>query len=535
MGEQGDMERVTEVYGCVVLEQFAAQALPAVRASEAATVVMDGVKPWEMVYAVNGPAHRLGIRTGMTRVEVETFGAEMVRRSEIEERAATTAVLGCLASFSPRVEARARAGTAWEAVLDLSGTERLLGESQDVGDALLERLAGLGFYASLVVAGNADAGLSLARFGAARFGAGRAAGRALRCRVVQTAELGGALRNLPVGVLRLDDGQADRFEAWGIRTLGELSALREEDLIVRMGQAGKVLWARARGEFQEMLQPVLELLRLEASAEFDDALETLDQVLFCLNPMLEGLLARAGERALAVATLDVLMTLQICADRVEGDLEERPPEVFQRRVQPAVATLDRALLLKLIQLDLEAHPVPGAIVRVELRAEAGDPSRIQLGLFAPQMPEPTRFEDTYARLSAVVGETNVGRLCALDTYARERFRLERFRLPTGVGKAAAPREDKAAPAMALRRIRPPAEVKVWTVNRQIERFVFEAAQYQVTRCYGPWRTSGEWWGQEAWSYDAWDVVARTGNGEVMLCVMGFDLLRKRWQMEGIYD
>ncbi len=522
------------VYGCVVLGQFAAQVLPRSGVGKGALAVMDGVKPWELVYAVNGAAHRLGIRAGMTRVEVETYGGvEMVRRSVAEERAAEERVLACMEQFSPRIQVFARAGVDWEAVLDLSGTERLLGRAETVGGKLLGTLDQLGLQAWVTMAGNADAGLSLARFRAAQGLVQNST--ALRCQVMEAGRLREVLRLLPVGILRLEKEQAERFEVWGIRTLGELGELGEDDLILRMGQAGKTLRERARGEFQELLQPKGEVFRLEECMEFEDALETLDQVLFCLNPMLEGVIARAGDRALAVASVELSLVLERSVDRVEGMIVDTAEEVLVRRVQPAVATLNRALLLKLLQLELEAHPVPGAIVRIALRAEAGKQGRIQLGLFAPQMPEPTRFEDTYARLSAIVGDPNLGRLRALDTHAREEFALERFRLPGEALQSAPARAGGSVPAMALRRIRPPAEVKVWAVDRRIESFVFEATRYTVTRTYGPWRTSGDWWGTEAWSYDAWDVAANNEKGEVLLCVLGFDLLHKRWQMEGLYD
>ena len=84
-------------------------------------------------------------------------------RSLNQEAEATAALLDCAGLFSPRVQHLSSA-PMWEAVLDLTGTERLLGEPAVLGKQLLERIARLGLQAWLTVCGNVDAGRSLSRF-----------------------------------------------------------------------------------------------------------------------------------------------------------------------------------------------------------------------------------------------------------------------------------------------------------------------------------------------------------------------------------
>jgi protein ImuB len=209
---------------------------------------------------------------------------------------------------------------------------------------------------------------------------------------------------------------------------------------------------------------------------------------------------------------------------------------FSRTVRPAVATVDRALLMKMLQLDLEAHPAPGAVARVRVAAEPGDAGRIQLGLFAPQMPEPTRFEDTHARLVSLVGEGNAGRVKLLDTHAAEGFILERFTLPSAECKVSEPRAEGAIPITALRRIRPAVQVRVSMKGTEILGFWLDGRRFEVVRCYGPWRSSGAWWAREGWSDDTWDLATRCdADGEVMVCLLGHDLVRDAWVLEGVYD
>ena len=553
----------TELWGCVVVPQLAAQAGVRLRPGVAgdAVVVMEGVRPLERVCGVNAIGRKLGLHEGMTRIEVETFGGVTVLpRSLAEERAAQAVLVEAMGGFTPRVEPRV-SGVDWECFLDLVGTERLLGDGQTLAGKIVETLERLGFQACVVMAGNADAGFSACRKMAWSMGeSGRLLPQTgtndhlrqrLQVGVVPARAEAKALAVLPLSVLKLEEEARERFAIWGISTLGELAALPETALIARMGQAGKQLRLRARGEMPHLLEPVAESFSLEEAMELEEPVETLEPLLFLLNPMLEQLILRAQERALALASVTVELGIEEPADRVVGeDMEDAAVDprsqvsdlghpvgsgsVHVRTVRPAVPVLDRALLLKMLQLDLEAHPSPGTVVSVKLSAEPGDTSRIQLGLFAPQMPEPTRFEDTHARLVSLVGEGNVGRVKPLDTHAPESFVLERFVLPEGGYKAPPPRDEGARPTTALRRMRPPVEVRVQMRGREIAGFWFEARHFDVLRCYGPWRASGDWWCGSVWSSDTWDVAAES-EGELLVCLVGHDLRQGVWRLEGVYD
>ncbi len=550
---------MSELWGCMVVAQLAAQAGMRLRPGLAgrAVVVMEGVRPTERVCSVNTVARGMGLHVGMTRVQVETFAeVAVLARSAAEEYSAQRALLETTGRFSPRVEAK-MCGPDWECVVDLAGTERLLGDSFSVGCRIAGCLEELGFTAFCCVAANADAGLSVARFGAwcRSPGATPATNLGLRVRVMDPGKEGWALETLPVAVLRLEDEMRERFAIWGVRTLGELAALPETALIARVGQTGKALRLRARGELPYFMQPVEEEFRLEEVVELDEPVETLEPLLFLIHSMLELLLNRAMGRALALASVTVRLALEVPADRMLGEGEGRDANTntevlrpardderlgegkeFSRTVRPAVATVDRALLMKMLQLDLEAHPAPGAVARVRVAAEPGDAGRIQLGLFAPQMPEPTRFEDTHARLVSLVGEGNAGRVKLLDTHAAEGFILERFTLPSAECKVSEPRAEGAIPITALRRIRPAVQVRVSMKGTEILGFWLDGRRFEVVRCYGPWRSSGAWWAREGWSDDTWDLATRCdADGEVMVCLLGHDLVRDAWVLEGVYD
>ena len=235
------------------------------------------------------------------------------------------------------------------------------------------------------------------------------------------------LAGMPIAVLQPTEAQAETFVAWGLRTVGELAALDETELVVRMGQEGGWLWRLARGCAEHLMVPVEAGLVLKEVIEFDAAVEGMESLMFVLGPMLDQLIARAGQRALALAS--VTLTLGLDGHSAEGEMRPGPGGEHVRVLKPALPVADRRLFLKLLHLDLEAHPPGAGVVRVQVTAEAGGRSALQTGLFQPQMPESGQLEVTLARLAGLVGEQWVGRARLRDSHAPESFVMERFRLP----------------------------------------------------------------------------------------------------------
>ncbi len=238
-----------------------------------------------------------------------------------------------------------------------------------------------------------------------------------------------ALGALPLQVLTLTEAQAETFGAWGLRTLGELAALDEGDVVVRLGQEGGRLWRLARGRAEHLMVPAEAGLRLEEVVEFDAAVEGMEPLMFALGPMLDQLIARAENRALELASVRVEMGLDRHGGGDEGEGGDGRGGEHVRVIKPALPVGDRGLLLKLLLLDLEAHPPGTGVVRLRVTAEAGRRGRLQAGLFQPQMPEPGRLEVMLARMAAMVGEGRVGRVRLRDSHAAESFAMERFVVP----------------------------------------------------------------------------------------------------------
>lgn len=501
---------VAPLYACSYAKEFPAQAMLRLRAElrEKPFVVMDGEPPLEAVCSCNTKARLLDIEHGMTRVEVETFpSATVLTRSRVEEAAAKSALLECAGVFSPRVEDQSTED-AFCCVIDIAGTEKLFGTPLVLAKQIRERVRSLGITASVAVSSNFHASICLAR------------GCPGKVTVIPSGgEECTALAALPLTVLDLSEDHANTFSLWGIRTLGMLGGLPEQSLIARMGQEGKRLRQLARGELPHLFLPVEPAFSLEERMELDTPVELLDSLLFVIGVMLEQLILRATARVLALAS--VTITLQL-----DGGGSHT------RTVRPALPSNDRQLWLKLLHLDLETHPPSGAIVGVTLSAEPGSTSKVQLGLFSPQLPEPARLDVTLARIRAIVGEDCVGRAVLKDSHQLDSFRMEPFTVPTA---SPSTKSNEGRPRPAMRQFRPPESVAVVLEGKRPVSFYFQARQYEVESAYGPWRRNGEWWSSTLWGVQQWDLVARAQDGAFLCCCLVHDLTTNVWQMEALYD
>ncbi|HTX76099.1 MAG TPA: hypothetical protein VMD29_07845 [Terracidiphilus sp.] len=504
------MSRLEELYACVCARNFPAQALLRLRPElrRRACVVMEGEPPLQQVCAMTEQARALGVDHAMTKVEVETFPhLASLQRSLLEEAATRAVLLECAGSFSPRVQERSQDRT-FRCVLDIAGTEKLFGPPQRLAQTLRHRMQGLGIASVVAVSRNFHAAVVLS--------AGLRADEPI-CAVAAGQE-SATLAPLPVSVLGLTEEQQETFALWGIATLGQLAELPGKELIARMGQDGHRLRQLARGEWPHLFQPIEPPFALAECMQLDTPVELLDSLLFVIAAMLDQLIQRAQARFLALAAVTLTLSL-------EGG------HTHIRTVRPALPTCDKQLWIRLLHLDLEAHPPQAAILGIALEAEPGRTDHVQLGLFSPQLPEPSRLEVTLARIRAVVGEGNAGRAVLHDTHAPESFRMEPFVLPS----PKPPDNPPPSSRLSMRRLRPPERASVVLQNEKPASFWFRKRHYTVERAYGPWAASGDWWAPSRWSVKEWDVAARTHDGSLLCCLIARAPAHNLWEVAALYD
>jgi protein ImuB len=507
---------MTERYACVDVKEIPLQALLRLRPELQGkpVAVLDGEPPFEQVCSLNGAALSLGIAPGMTRLEMEMFPTALaLPRSRTEEAAACAALLECAGGFSPRVEDQS-SDSYFTCIIDISGTETLFGSPDTLGESLLKKTQALCIRASIAISSNFYAARCLAR--------GHSSGKCAGIRVAPRGMECSALAPLPLTVLDLSPPHAETLAMWGITTLGELANLKETELITRLGQPGKEMRLQARGELPHLFCAIETSVALEERMELDLPVELLESLLFILGVMLDQLIVRAQSRIVALASI----ALQL-------DLEGGTTHI--RTVRPSLPNIDRKLWLKLIHLDLQAHPPQAAILGLTLSALPGSTSKVQLGLFSPQVPEPMRLDVTLARIRSIVGEDCVGQVVLKDTHHPEAFRVEPFTVPSSTALDAQPRTQR----IALRQLRPAETVAVTVRNRQPDSFIFRDKRYTVERAYGPWASGGDWWRPTLWSLEQWDLVARAedaaNQAAWLCCCLTRDLTQDHWQVEALYD
>ena len=514
------MNRPGELYACVYVREFPAQAMVRLRPELREPVaVLEGEAPRQWVCSKNARAHALGVEAGMTRAEMEVFPTVvLLPRARAEEAGARAALLQAAGRFSPRVEDRSEEG-CFCGVLDIAGTEKLFGPPETLAKRLLASMGAIGLRGAVVVSRNLHAAVCLAR------------SLPVRVAVIPAGQEAAMLAPLPLTVLPLAPEQAETLTRWGIARLGDLAELPEKELIARLGQEGRRLRQLARGEAPHLLVPAEPVLALEERMELEAPVELLDSLLFVLGVLLDHLIARAASNLLALASVTAELSL-------DGG------GVHARTVRPALPGTDRRLWLRLLHLDLQGHPPSAAIVGVKLSAEPGSTSKVQMGLFTPELPEPDRLDVTLARLRAVVGDERVGRAVLEDTHQPEAFRMAPFAIQEKAAAIPVPQAQAPVPQAqarsARRRLRPPEPVTVTLRERKPVSFVFRGKRYCVERAWGPWFFSGNWWGVECWSMEKWDVVARAeADGATICCALARNPLRPAtvgdWRMEELYD
>jgi len=200
-----------------------------------------------------------------------------------------------------------------------------------------------------------------------------------------------------------------------------------------------------------------------------------------------------------------------------------------------VPMLDVKVFLKLLQLEMNAHPPQKPVVKVSLVAEPVQPRRSQTGLFVRRGPEPERLQLTLARIAAVVGEGNAGSAELLDTHRPDAFRMSGFVFDPehGAATAATTIRRSAQARTMLRRFRPPLPAMVTVRDNQPVYISFAGGGKKIIAHAGPWRASGDWWTANAWARDEWDVALDTES--LHLCRIFRDVQSNRWFVEGSYD
>ena len=403
--------------------------------------------------------------------------------------------------FSPLVEQ-----TAPDTVTcDVAGLDRLFGAAQELAAALARRAVETGVRAAVALAANPDAAICAARgFSGVS--------------IVPQGDEAKFLGRLPVALLRPSAELQETLERWGIRRFQDLAALPPLGIAERLGAEGLQLRELARGEAERKLTPLEEPPRFEEELELEYPVELLEPLEFLLARLLNGLTTRLATRGLATNEL-----------RLRLHLETRA--THERTLRLPAPSLDGKSFLKLLRLDLAAHPPAAPIERIKLGMNPVKPQAAQGGLFVLAAPEPVKLELTLARIQAIVGEGRAGCPELLDTHRPDAFRLQKPGDRHHCPKAPLLRRVDSAvcPPHLISMYRPPRMARVTLASGQPSFLAAEGIRGRILERAGPWRTSGDWWTTDPWSRDEWDIALSDGALYRIYCEI------RGWFVEGSYD
>jgi protein ImuB len=526
------------MFACIYIPDFPVEAI--VRSEplprERALAVLEGKPPLVRVIALNERARCTGMEVGMTKLQAAIFTQAVFRqRSAEQEKSAHSALLDMAFGFSPRVEDTADD----RLLLDLTGLERLHGAASTMARELALRVNSAGLEANIAIAANPDSAM-------------HAACGFTGTTVIPAGEEARRLGVLPLHVLldsfdmphakksnafarereQLREQMLDTLERWGVRDFRTLALLPEHALASRLGEAGARLQRLARGAELRTLTLCEPELRFEEALELESPVETLEPLSFLLNRLLEQLCARLESRALAAHELHIRLHLErragdeetTTAQELLGDSDNvRSDAHFERCLRLPIAMRDPKIFLKLLQLDLAAHPPGAPILKLWIAAQPAPLRTAQRGLFLPLTPEAEKLEITLARIISIVGEHRAGIASLLNTHRPDGFAMERFTAPDEARSVTLTTSDNATTSYSLRIFRPSRQLRVRTADgRPIAIYSPTESDHlllsgEVLWSAGPWRSSGEWWAEHAnagngngttspWEREEWDIA-----------------------------
>ncbi len=323
------------------------------------------------------------------------------------------------------------------------------------------------------------------------------------------------LARIPVAALQPTRAISDVLQAWGIRSLADFAALSRVDIAARLGVEGAVLWDVVRGGRGRLLRLLRPAVGFSESFEFEHPVETMEPLLFMLGRLLGNLCLRLAESWLLASDL-----------HLELRFENRTS--YEKTLHVAEPTRDAALLLRVLHTHLDGLSAKAPIVAVILELMPVKPAAQQTNLFERRLRDPNQFSETLARLEALLGRGNAGRVQLLPSRRPDAFAVVNYLDEQAVKTNAQQGREPVAHGLPLRRFRPPRMVDVSLNNGCPEAVELSGKNLLVTEARGPWKMSGDWWDRHVWQREVWEVAVSDGA----LYQLAHE--KQGWVLDGIF-
>jgi len=369
-----------------------------------------------------------------------------------------------------------------ELLLDITGCAHLFGGEEGMGKSARQRLQDLQIESRIGIADTKGAARALARFGQSR---------------VEIAPPGGtveALHELPLDALTLPLDTTAELRRTGIRTIGQLHAVKSSELARRFGLDLTTTLSRAMGHTPDPVTPRSADPVYAARMTLPDPIGLLDDLTGVLGRLAASVCSRLAEAQKGARRYHLTVRCVDTGDHVITAGFAKP-------------THDPAALLQQFARPLD-----------ELTIEFGaDWFRLAADHVEPVQPRQTGFaskedkDDGAARIVATLGNRlgfdRVRQWAPSDSHLPE---LE-FTSVEAIDRPTPPVWQPAPRNRPIRLYRRPEPLSAIEPGRPPRKFEWRHQIFTTEKASGPERLMGEWWREDsAPQRDYWQVQTTSG-------------------------
>jgi DNA polymerase IV len=455
-----------------------------------------------------------GIAPGMTVAQAGTICPDLVvrLRRHDDEITQSNALYKRLQTLSPHVEEP----TPGSFYLDLSGFTLLYRSETELAQHILAVTGIVGYSLRLGIAANTFV---------ARVAAEQSADH--RFTIVPPGEERSFLAPLSISCLSLSGERQEILRDLGIRTIGQLAAMRSNELISRFGDEGSLLADQVRGDGASRLDANSAEDPLSETVWFTFPLDTITLLIPYVEQVLAGLMARLGRFSHGCCCVQIMLHLDDRTARTYDLMVERPTLSVARFLRQLTLTLRRATfssgvtgltltipaVRELLTDQISLQPSGAGLTdRPDQWSTLTDTDSLRVPHLAEGVTPEQQFSLDDPDSPAI----------PLLTETVNRFMQPLYALDSLVG---------------LRLVEPPQPLQV-TLNDHQPAFLSGLlassgdlhASLPITRSRGPWELCGGWWHVP---FDRLYYETETNTHERFL--LYYDRLASRWYLQGLFD
>ena len=359
--------------------------------------------------------------------------------------------------------------------LDVTGCAHLYGDEKTLLDDLAERLARAGITARMAIGETPGVAHALARYGRRKIA------------IVPPGEAAAALELLPLAGLRLSREVLDGLGRLGFERIGQLMAAPRAPLLRRFGvMLGRRL-DQATGRIAEVIEPARPPEMIAARRGFAEPIVTPEALSQTIAALVGDICRELEPRGLGARRLDLLCT------RVDGSFQAtrigtarpvRDPAHLAQLLREKIETIDPGFGIEVMVLSV---PLAEAFEKIQ---HAG------FGQAENAAPDLAPLIDSIANR---LGSRRLYRATLVESDLPERM-VKR------IGPLAPPQRASwpAGIPYPSRLLTPPEPVSVMALlpDQPPAQFIWRRDRHIVRRADGPQRIFGEWWRDDA---ETWNV------------------------------